>query len=360
VEVVKPSFWIPVGVYYYIPIERPCRHVTMGLGTASLAGYTLLPNEPFLVEDLRAERRFRIPPLLHDHLAVSSTNVIIHGPGHPFGVLAAYSITRQRFGADDVHFLQAIANVLGAVLERKGVEEARAAEASFLRAQTAVARAALSTLDPNLLGSRLLDAIGQTQGYAYGHLFRVGEDESAALISASFGDKAGEFLGFRQPLGDQHSLVATAIRTGQPMFINRLASSSFSAHPIARALGAQSLLALPLVHRTGRVIGALLFADVESPHRFSERDLVQGNILAGQVVQAVENSELFSEVQRLQAEHQVITASLTDAVYTVDLRGHITFGNPALERLTGHGLEELRGRPSTALYGSDAAVPFLT
>jgi PAS domain S-box-containing protein len=335
-------------------------HVTMGLGTASLAGYTLLLNEPVIVEDLRAERRFRIPPLLHDHLAVSGTSVIILGPGRPFGVLGAYSTRRQRFSADDVHFLQAIANVLGTVLERKGVEEALAAEASFLRAQTAVARAALSTLDPNLLGSRLLEAIGQTQGYAYGHLFRVGEDESAALISASFGDKAEGLLGFRQPLSDQHSLVATVIRTGQPMFINRLASSSFSAHSIAQALGAQSLLALPLVHRTGRVIGALLFADVESPQRFSERDLVQGNILAGQVVQAVENSELFSEVQRLQAEHRVITASLTDAVYTVNLEGHITFGNPALERLTGYGLEELRGRPSTALYGSDAAVPFLT
>jgi PAS domain S-box-containing protein len=56
----------------------------------------------------------------------------------------------------------------------------------------------------------------------------------------------------------------------------------------------------------------------------------------------------------------VITASLTDAVYTVNLEGHITFGNPALERLTGYGLEELRGRPSTALYGSDEVVPFFT
>ena len=102
------------------------------------------------------------------------------------------------------------------------------------------------------------------------------------------------------------------------MFINRLASSSFSTHPIAQTLGAQALLALPLVHRTGRVIGALLFADVENPLRFSERDLVQGIILTGQVVQAVENSELFSEVQRLQAEHRVITESLN---------GHCRLGN---------------------------------
>jgi PAS domain S-box-containing protein len=332
--------------------------VTMGVGTASLPGYTLLHHEPVIVEDLRHETRFSITPLLQDHHVVSGASVIMHGPGRPFGVLGAYSTRQQMFSADDVHFLQAMANVLGAALERRRAEEALAAEASFLRVQTAVAQVALSTLNPDLLGSRLLEVIGQTQGYTYGHLFRVVEDDSSAIISASFGDKAGQFLGFRQPLGDQHSLAATAIRTRQPMFVNCLASSSFKLHPIARALGAQALLVLPLVHRSGRVIGALVFADEENAHRFSERDLVQGAILTRQVVQAVENSELFREVQRLQAEHRVITESLTDAVYTIDLEGHITFGNPALESLTGYHLEELQGQLSTVFYGSDTAATF--
>jgi PAS domain S-box-containing protein len=334
--------------------------VTMGGGTASLAGYTLLQNAPVIVENLPHETRFCIPPMLRDHRVVSGASVILHGPGRPYGVLGAYSTRQQRFSADDLHFLQAIANVLGAALERRRTDEALAAEASFLRVQTAVAQAALSTLNPTLLGSRLLEVIGQTQGYAYGHLFRVEEGESTAVISASFGDKAEQFLGFRQPLDDQHSLTATVIRTSQPMFINCLASSPFGTHPIAQALGAQALLVLPWVHRTGRVIGALVFADVDNPYRFSERDLAQGTILTRQVVQAVENGELFSEVQRLQAEHRVITESLTDAVYTTDLEGHITFGNPALERLTGYGLEELRGQLSIALYGRDAVPPSRT
>jgi HAMP domain-containing protein len=36
-------------------------HVTMGVGTASLAGYTLLHNEPVIVEDLHYETRFASP-----------------------------------------------------------------------------------------------------------------------------------------------------------------------------------------------------------------------------------------------------------------------------------------------------------
>jgi len=329
--------------------------VTVGAGTHSPAGYTLLCNEALIVEDFRAETRFCIPPLLRDHGVVSGASVIIYGLDRPFGTLGAYTTRRRRFGADDVHFLQAIANVLGTALERKEAEEALAAEATFLRAQTAVAQAAMSTLDPHLLETRLLEAIGQAQGYAYGHLWRVIEDESAAIVRACFGQGAERFLGFRQPLHDPHSLTALAIRRRQPMFMNRLTTSPFNLHPIARALGAQALLVVPLVQRTGQVTGALLFADVENPDRFSERDLAQGTVLTGQVLQALENSELFSKVQRLQEQYRVLTESLHDAVYTVDAEGRITFGNPALERLTGYPLQDLLGRVSTELYAPDQA-----
>jgi HAMP domain-containing protein len=37
-------------------------HVTKGVDAESLGDYTLLLNEPVIVEDLRDERRFRIPP----------------------------------------------------------------------------------------------------------------------------------------------------------------------------------------------------------------------------------------------------------------------------------------------------------
>ena len=42
-------------------------HATVGLGTDSQAGYTLLSGEPVIVEDLRAEKRFAGTALLHEH-----------------------------------------------------------------------------------------------------------------------------------------------------------------------------------------------------------------------------------------------------------------------------------------------------
>jgi len=57
-------------------------------------------------------------------------------------------------------------------------------------------------------------------------------------------------------------------------------------------------------------------------------------VLANQVAQAIENSELFSQVNRLQEQYRVVTEALNDAVFTLDAEARFTFGNAAGERLT--------------------------
>ncbi len=99
-------------------------HATVSAGTESQAGYTLLSNEPVIVENLITERRFSGPPLLHDHGVVSGISTIIYGKNQPFGVLGAHTTRRQTFTKDDIHFLQAVANVIAEAIERKLAEEA--------------------------------------------------------------------------------------------------------------------------------------------------------------------------------------------------------------------------------------------
>ena len=87
------------------------------------AGYTLLSDEPVVVEDLRSETRFRGHHLLHEHGVVSGMTVIIRPGGRPFGVLGAHTRKRRTFTGDDVNFLKAVANVLAAAIERERAEE---------------------------------------------------------------------------------------------------------------------------------------------------------------------------------------------------------------------------------------------
>ncbi|HEX9872418.1 MAG TPA: PAS domain-containing protein, partial [Candidatus Tectomicrobia bacterium] len=99
-------------------------HALVDAGADSQAGYSLLTKEPVIVEDLRTETRFRGTRLLHDHNIVSGLDVIIHRGGQPFGILSAHTKWRRTFTQDDIHFLQAVAHVLGTAIERKQVEEA--------------------------------------------------------------------------------------------------------------------------------------------------------------------------------------------------------------------------------------------
>lgn len=97
---------------------------TVSAGEESHAGYTLLSKEPVIVEDLRSEKRFQGPPLLTEHGVASGISVIIHGKGKPYGVLGAHTRQKREFTSYDIHFLQAIANILSAAIERQKTEKA--------------------------------------------------------------------------------------------------------------------------------------------------------------------------------------------------------------------------------------------
>lgn len=96
---------------------------TVGTGLDSQAGFTLASAEPVIVEDLRTERRFSGPPLLHNHGVISGMSVVIPGQKGPFGVLGTHTTKRRDFTRDDINFLKAVANVLAAAIERRALEQ---------------------------------------------------------------------------------------------------------------------------------------------------------------------------------------------------------------------------------------------
>jgi protein-histidine pros-kinase len=86
-------------------------------------GFTLRADEPTAFEDLRTETRFIGTSRLIDNDSTSGISVKIPGPVRPFGLLGVYSRDRRRFTSDDTHFLQALANVLAAAIDRERRDE---------------------------------------------------------------------------------------------------------------------------------------------------------------------------------------------------------------------------------------------
>ena len=105
---------------------------TVGTGQDSQAGYALSQSEPVVVEDFRTEERFRIPELLADHDVRSGISVVIGSKDDPWGVLEAHVTDADASCADDVQFVQNVANIIGTAIEQyETAQRLRESEAQF-------------------------------------------------------------------------------------------------------------------------------------------------------------------------------------------------------------------------------------
>ena len=117
---------------------------TVPLRANSILSYTLYsselapdaanqPRRAAVIEDLASEDRFPRTGMLHEHGIVSGISVMIPGRRTPYGVLGAHSAARRRFMPGDAEFLQAVANVVSAAVQRQRAhEQVQASEARLV------------------------------------------------------------------------------------------------------------------------------------------------------------------------------------------------------------------------------------
>jgi PAS domain S-box-containing protein len=97
--------------------------VRFGTEIESQSGYTLLTSEPVIVTNLQNETRFTASDILTEHHVVSGISCIIGDPhDHPFGVLSVHTLVERHFIADEVNFLQTVANLVAHAVQRKEAE----------------------------------------------------------------------------------------------------------------------------------------------------------------------------------------------------------------------------------------------
>ena len=97
-------------------------HATVSLEGGSQAAYAIQAHGPVIVDDLATETRFSAPPLFVEHGITSGLSVLVGHRDAPYGVLGAHSRRRRDFTQDDINFMQAVANLLGAAIARTRIE----------------------------------------------------------------------------------------------------------------------------------------------------------------------------------------------------------------------------------------------
>ncbi len=98
-------------------------HAVVPVAGNSPAALTLASRQPVIVDDLPSESRFSGSWLLTEHGAVSGLSVIVGSSDRPMGVLCACTRRHRTFTDDDIHMLQATANVVAAAVQRHLAEQ---------------------------------------------------------------------------------------------------------------------------------------------------------------------------------------------------------------------------------------------
>jgi PAS domain S-box-containing protein len=263
-------------------------HATVGAGLDSQAGYTLASSAPVVVTDLRTETRFHGPPLLFEHGVVSGLSVIIQGSTDAYGVLGAHTRRRRGFTPDEVNFLQAVANVLGATIQRRRAERS-------LRASEARVRSVVASLPIALFA---VDGTGQVI---------LCEGSGLQLLGLAPGSAVGRAL-------DEVPEVAPAL-----------------VDQVQRALGGQA------VHETLQAGGRVF--DL----RYGAFPGLDGG--ADGVIAVATDVTDHRRAEAMANHLAALVASTDDAVIGLDLQGRIQSWNASAERIFGTSGPEVLGHP---------------
>ncbi|HEU6449009.1 MAG TPA: ATP-binding protein [Verrucomicrobiae bacterium] len=84
--------------------------------------FTLETGEVVCVSNAKLETRFAVPSFLEEHGVVGGVTIAIPTRGNPFGVLSIHSTAPREFTPDEVQFLLAVANAIGAAADRLNLE----------------------------------------------------------------------------------------------------------------------------------------------------------------------------------------------------------------------------------------------
>lgn len=145
--------------------------------------------------------------------------------------------------------------------------------------------------------------------------------------SAAAGHGASSFVGTTLPTTDQASFVTHLAQSGEPTFLNQVASKHQVKVRLPNPDAVQSVLGVPLL-RENDLAGILVLVDTQNPNRFSNKDISWATTFGVQVAIALQNANLFDELRKFNEtlDHRVAerTQALNDESNRVKILLRIT------------------------------------
>jgi PAS domain S-box-containing protein len=139
------------------------------------------------------------------------------------------------------------------------------------------------------------------------------------------------------------------VRTGESHLLSEITDESLAELAVddlhlalVRELGLQSIMSVPLVAHD-RVLGVISFVAAESGRHYGPDDLALAEELARRAATAIENAQLYREVEE-RAQAARVLETVGDGVFLVDDQGVVRLWNRAAEAITGLARAKVAGR----------------
>ncbi len=219
------------------------------------------------------------------------------------GVLDVQSERVGRFTSEDIAIKTILAGQIAVTVANARSFEATQRRARDLETVSMIATEAANNLDLDVLLADVVNLTKEQFEYYHAHIYLVDGERKILNLVAGAGMPGQMMLerGHRIPMDREHSLVASAARTGEGVIANDVTQApNFLPNPLLPET--RSELAIPLIVNR-EVIGVLDVQDT-AVGRFGPEDVTLKTILAGQIAVAVANAKRFRSEQEARAENE--------------------------------------------------------
>src|SRR5829696_3020318 len=278
--------------------------------TYGLCPYTVASGEPLLIADARTDPRFQDNPGVRELGVAGYAGVpLLTTDGLAIGAFCAFDDRPRTWTADDLQTLEDLAAAAMTEVELPATTAAMRASAATLREEGAtleiinqVGRLLTAELDLATLVQAVTDAATALTGAHFGAFFYNALDDRGEYYTlyAIAGIPREAFEQF--PLPRNTTLFGPTFRGDSTVRIADVRQDErFGQNPPhfgmpAGHLPVASYLAVPVIARVGKVLGALFLGHPE-PNIFDERAERFAVGLAAQAAVAVENARLYQQAQ---------------------------------------------------------------
>lgn len=265
-----------------------------------------------IVENAKFDARAASWPLLIQNQITSGAWVIIQGQDRPFGVLGVFTRQRRPFNQGDIYFLSAVANIIATRLEREyTLAKMNQRHRELLTLELAGA-AITSSLDLQEVLHTVAKGMAQLFGVPGCAIWRW-EAASQSLelmldyrLDMWLTEAPAEIQAICYHFEDYPLAHDVLVRHTSVQLTLEQPDLSPERQQFMQAEQVQSLLVLPMLSRNCAV-GLVEIYDDWSIRRFTDEEIALAQLQANQAAVAIENAQLYKQVQRhaLELEQRV-------------------------------------------------------